>query len=78
MVDQLSSGMIGAVAISRPPAYKTAIYRDSQIALALEWLEKWEVQNLEGNEQMIIRDGELAIIMQQQKEDKAQKSMEKE
>ena len=34
--------------------------------------------NLEEKEQMIMRDGELATIMQQQEEDKAHKLMEKE
>ena len=33
--------------------------------------------NLEEKEQMIVRDGELATIMQQQEEDEAQKLMKK-
>ena len=36
------------------------------------------MQNLEKKEQKITRDGEFATMMQQQEEDKAQKSIEKE
>ena len=36
------------------------------------------MQNLEKKEHMIMRDGEFATLMQQQEEDEAQKSMEKE
>ena len=43
-----------------------AIYKDAQIALALQWLEEDEVQNLEKKENMITRDGEFATMMQQQ------------
>ena len=51
--------------------------RDAQLALALQQLEKDEVQNLEAKEQMIMRDGELVTIMKQQEENEAQKLMEK-
>ena len=51
--------------------------RDVQIALALQRFEENEVRNLEAKEQMIMRDGELATIMQQQEVDEAQKSMKK-
>ena len=44
----------------------------------LQRLEEEEVQNLEEKEQMIMRDGEHANIMQHQEEDEAQKSMDKE
>ena len=54
------------------------ISRDNQLALALQQLEKEEVQNLEKKEQMIMRDDELATIMQHQEEGEAQKPMEKE
>ena len=36
------------------------------------------MQNLEKKEQMIMRDGEFATMMQQKEEDEAQKLMEKE
>ena len=49
--------------------------RDAQLALDLRRHEKYEVQNLERKEQMIMKNGELATIIQQQEEDKAQKSM---
>ena len=51
--------------------------RNAQLALALQRLEEDEVQNLEEKEQIIMRDGKLTTIMQQQKEDKACKYMEK-
>ena len=55
-----------------------AISRDAQPALALQWLDEDEVQNLEKKEQMIMRDGEFTTMMQQQEVDEAQKSTEKE
>ena len=54
------------------------IYIDDQLALALQWLEEDEVQNLEKKENMIMRDGEFATMMQHQEENEAQKLMEKE
>ena len=42
------------------------ISRHAQLALALQRLEEDEVQNMEEKEQMIMRDGKLATIMQQQ------------
>ena len=50
-----------------------AIYRDTQLALALKLLEENEVQNMEKKEQMIMRDGDFAIMIQQKEEDQAQK-----
>ena len=50
---------------------------DAQIALALQRLEEDDVQNLEKKEQMIMRDGDFSTMMQQQKEEEAQKLMEK-
>ena len=47
MVDQLSSVMIGAIAISIPPEYNVDISIYAQLALALHRLEEDEVQNLE-------------------------------
>ena len=44
----------------------------------LQQLEEDEGQNLEEKEQIIMRDGKIATIMQQQEEEDAQKSMEKE
>ena len=46
--------------------------------LSPEMLEEDKVQNLEKKEQMIMRSGKFATMMQQQEEDKAQKLMEKE
>ena len=43
----------------------------------LQRLEEDEVHNLEEKEHMIMRDGKLATIMQQQEEDEAQKYMDK-
>ena len=78
MVDQLSSGIIGANAISSPPEDNAAIYRDAQISLALQRLEEDEVHNMEDKEQMIFRDGELATMAQHQEEDEEQILTEKE
>ena len=66
-----------AIVISSPPEDKTAISRDAQIALELQWLEEGEVQNMEKKEKMITRDDEFATMMQQQEEDEAQKLMDK-
>ena len=44
----------------------------------MQQIEEDEVQNMEKKEQMIMRDGKFATMMQQQKEAKAQKLMEKE
>ena len=41
----------------------------------LQQFEDDEVHNLEKKEQMIMRDDELATIVQQNEEDEAQKSM---
>ena len=54
------------IAIYIPTEDNTAISRDAQIALAIQWLEEDEVQNLEKKENMIMRDGEFATMMQQQ------------
>ena len=56
------------IAISSPPEDKAAISRDTQLALALQRLEKDKVQNLEKMEQMITRDGNFATMIQQQEE----------
>ena len=77
MVDQLSSEMISAIAISSRPEDTTDISRDAQLASALQWLEENKVKNLEEKEHMIMRDGELATMIQQQEEGEAQKLMEK-
>ena len=42
--------------------------RDAHLVLALQRLEEDEVQHLEEKEQMIMKNGELATIMQQQEE----------
>ena len=78
MIDQLSSGIIGAIAISIPPEGNVDISRDAQLALSLQKLEEDGVQNLEEKEQMIMRDAEFATMIQQQEEDEAQKEMNKE
>ena len=56
------------IAIFSSPEDIGAISRDAQLALALQWLEEDEVQNLEKKENMIMRDGEFATMMQQQEE----------
>ena len=61
--------MIGTIAIYSPPEDRTAIYRDLQLALKLQQRDDDEVHNLEEKEQMIIRDGDLATMMQEQEED---------
>ena len=57
------------IAISSQPEDNADISRDTQIDLALQWLEEDEVQNLEKKEQMIMRDGDFATMIQQQEED---------
>ena len=57
MVDQLSSGMIGVIAISSRPEDSLAISRYAQLALALNQLEECKVHNMEEKEHMITRDG---------------------
>ena len=69
MVYQLSSEMIGVIAISIPPEYNTDISRDTHLALALQRLEEDEVQNMDKKEQMIMRDGYFSTMIQQQEED---------
>ena len=44
----------------------------------MQQIQENEVQNLEKKEHMIITDGVLATMMQNQEEDEAQKYMEKE
>ena len=66
------------IAISSPPEDNAAISVDTQLTLALQRLEEDELQNLDKKEQMIMRDGDFATMIQQQEEDKAQKLMEKE
>ena len=78
MVDQISSEMIGVIAISSPLYDNSTIYRDAQLAFVLQRLEEDVVQNMEEKEQMIMGDGDIATMMQQQDEDKAQKLIEKE
>ena len=56
-----------------PPEDNADIYRYSQLDLEMHQLEEDEVQNLEKKEQMIIRDGYLSTMMQQQEEEKVQK-----
>ena len=53
------------------------IYIDAQLALALQWLEEEEVKNMKKKDNMIMRDGKFATMMQQQEEDEAQKLMDK-
>ena len=57
------------IAISSLPEDNADIYRDTQLSLALQQLEEDEVQNLEKKEQMIMRDGYFATMIQQQEED---------
>ena len=64
--------------ISSPPEDNATISRDAELTLALHLLEEYKVQNLEKKEQMIIRDGKFATMMQHQEENKAQIFMEKE
>ena len=64
MVDQLYSEIIGVISISSPPEYNSTIYRYDQLAFVLQKLEEEEMHNLEEEEQMITRDGELATIIQ--------------
>ena len=70
MEDQLSSGIIRAIAISIPTEDNVDIPRDAQLALAMQQLEEDAVQNLEEKDQTIMRDGELATMMQHQEEGK--------
>ena len=53
------------IAISRPPEDNTAISRDNQLALALHKIEEDEVKNMENKEQVIMRDGNFATMIQQ-------------
>ena len=46
-------------AIYIPPEDNTAISRDAQIDLALQWLEEDEEQNTEKKENMIMRDSQI-------------------
>ena len=69
--------MIGTIYIYIPPEDNKAIYRDTPLALALQWIEEDEVHNIEEKELIIMRDGELVITMKQQEEDEDQKSTEK-
>ena len=57
------------ITISSPPEDNAVISRDAQLALALQRLEEDKVQNLEKKEQMIMRDGDFATMIQQQEED---------
>ena len=66
MIDQLSSGMIGTISISIPQEENTSISRDTQLDLSLQQLEEDKVNNLEEKEQKIMRDGELATMIQPQ------------
>ena len=70
MADQLSSEIIGTIDSSSPPEDNATISGDTQLAFVLQRLEDDEVQNLEKKEQMIMRYGELATMMQQQEEEK--------
>ena len=66
MIDQLSSGMIGTISISIPQEENTSISRDTQLDLSLQQHEEDKVNNIEEKEQNIMRDGELATMIQQQ------------
>ena len=77
MIDQLSPGMISAIDIYNSPEDRTAISIDPWLTLALQQLENDKVHNLKEKEQTIMRDGDLATMMQEQEEDEAQKLMEK-
>ena len=46
MVDQLSSEMIGAIAISSPPEDNATIFKDAHIALVLQRLEEYKAHNM--------------------------------
>ena len=63
MVYQISSEMIGVIAISIPSEDNAAISRDAQLAFVLQRLEEDTVQNLEEKEQIIVRHGELFTMM---------------
>ena len=73
MVDNIYSVMIVTIAIYTPPEDNAAIYRYVQIFFVLQRLDKDEVQNTEEKEQIIMRDGEIATMIQQQEEDEAKK-----
>ena len=66
MVDQLSLEIIGTIAISIPQEDNTNISIDAQISFLLQQLEDDKVQNLEDEEHMIMRYGDLSTMMQQQ------------
>ena len=57
------------IAIYRTPEDNAAISKDTQLALALQWLEEDELQNLKNKEHMIMRDGEFVTMILQQEED---------
>ena len=65
MVDQLSSEIRGATAVSIPPEDNVDISRDAQLAFVLQQLEEDKVENMEDKEQMIMMDGYLDTMMQQ-------------
>ena len=69
--------MIGMISISSPSEDNTTISIDDRISFVLQLIEEYEVQNLEEKEQMIMSDGDLATMLQQQEEDEAQKSIDK-
>ena len=70
MVYQLSLEMIGAITISSPPEGNKNIFRNDKLALVLQRLEEEEVHNAEEKEQMIMRYGEFATMIQKQEEEK--------
>ena len=55
--------------MSGPPEDNRAVCIDTNIALALQNLEEEEVQNMEKKVHMIMRDDDLATMIQQQEED---------
>ena len=57
------------IAIFSPPEYKASISRHTHLALAMQWLEEDEMQNLEKKEKMIMRDGDFSTMIQHQEED---------
>ena len=78
MLVKISSGMIGTINIFKPSEDNADISKDAHLALVLQQLEEDEVQNMEDNKLMTIRDGNLSTMMQQQEEDTAKKSKDKE
>ena len=57
------------IAISILPENNGDICRDAHVALALQRLEEEEVQSMDKKEQMTMRDGKFATMMQQKEED---------